>query len=70
MFLPSSNCSCCFRFCMREHVSFDFFKSFCERLGAFILFVLVAVVFLEEEAGVYVCMSTRKGFTKTLHSLA
>lgn len=40
------------------------------RLGAFLCFVWVAGVFLEEEAGACVCMSAMKGFVKTLHSLA
>lgn len=49
-------------------VSEDFSKSCCERVRAFTLLVLVAGVFLEEEAGDCVCMSMRKGSAKTVHS--
>lgn len=40
------------------------------RHGVCILLVLVASLFLEEEVCDCVCMSTRKGFAKVLHSLA
>lgn len=49
-------------------MSEDFSKSCCERVRAFTPLVLVAGVFLEEEAGDCVCMSMRKGSAKTVHS--
>lgn len=45
-----------------------FFKSCCERLRPVMICVLELWVFLEEEAGVCVYVSVRKGFAKTLLS--
>lgn len=68
--LPFSNYSCYFGFCRWKYLCQLTFLRIVAGDLQHVSLMLVVWVFLEEKGEDCVCMSTRKGFAKTLHSLA